>query len=75
MSDKFGPLNLENESNTNDDILKCKVELAKELEKCTLDILKNHYVQLETIARLLVENETIYHKDIVNVFNSDTLIT
>ena len=66
MSDDFGLLNLKDEENK--DIFNCKVEIAKSLEKETLRILKEHRKILDAIAGKLIENETIYKKDVDEIF-------
>ena len=68
MSDTFGMLNLEAAKLDNEDIVRCEVELAKELEKETLHLLKSNYGKLSDIAKLLLENSTVYSKDIDAVF-------
>lgn len=68
MSDTFGLLNLETAKMDNEEIVSCEVKLAKEIEKETLQVLKSNLGNLKEIANLLLENSTVYSKDIDAVF-------
>ena len=64
MTDEFGLLNMEKINASKESIIKYKVNLAKELEKETYDILVDNYEKLESIANSLIENETITGKEL-----------
>jgi len=70
MSKEFGMLNLEAAKMDNNRILACEIKLAKELEKKTFEMLQKYKKQLESIAKLLIEQETIYTKDIQDIFTN-----
>ncbi len=66
MSDKFGLLNLKDEDDYK--ILDNKIEVAKELEKETYELLKKHKDVLTEIAESLIQSETIYEDEINLIF-------
>ena len=66
MSDKFGLLNLKDEDDYK--ILDNKIEVAKELEKETYELLKKHKNVLTEIAESLIQSETIYEDEINLIF-------
>ena len=68
MSETFGLLNLERADVSIDTIVQSEIEIAKMLETKTYEMLKKYIDKLTTMANLLIENETIYHADIVSIF-------
>ena len=68
MSDKFGLINLSKAKVNNQDIIEEQVRMSKHLEEKTITLLKENRDKLETIANLLLEKETLYAKDIDELF-------
>lgn len=68
MSKTFGLLNLESTNADSKMILDNEIQLAKELEKETLDLLLIHFDKLKNIANCLLQKETIYSHDINEFF-------
>lgn len=68
MAEDFGMLNLSSARFDNSEIVKSEVSLAKELEEKTYAVLKDNVAKLETIAKMLIERNTVYNTDIVEVF-------
>ena len=68
MAEDFGMLNLSSARFDNSEIVKSEVSLAKKLEEKTYAVLKDNAAKLETIAKMLVERNTVYNTDIVEVF-------
>ena len=67
MSDEFGMLNLNQLRVDPSKIISEEVKLAKEIEKNTIDLLTTHYQQLEAIAMALIEKETLYEDDLIQI--------
>ena len=63
MTDNYGMLNLHKLHMGNDLILKEASKISKEMEEVCIKMLSKHRYELEKIVELLLENETIYDKD------------
>ena len=64
MNEKYGMLNLQKLHMGEDLILEESSRLAKDMENICLKLLKKHKKELKKIVELLLENETIYDKDL-----------
>lgn len=70
MSDEFGMLNLNQLRVDPSKIISEEVKLAKEIEKNTIELLTTHYEQLEAIAMALIEKETLYEDDLIQIIEN-----
>ncbi|MBQ8627076.1 MAG: AAA family ATPase [Agathobacter sp.] len=70
MSDEFGMLNLNQLRVDPSKIISEEVKLAKEIEKNTIELLTTHYKQLEAIAMALIEKETLYEDDLIQIIEN-----
>lgn len=70
MSKEFGLLNLERAGFGKEYIVEKEVELSKQLYEEAYEILQSHYDQLKRIAEQLIEQNTIYEKDLDEIVNS-----
>lgn len=68
MSDKFGMLNLQQIKVPEKEVIENAVIISKKLEEETIKLLEENKDKLEKIANLLLEQSTIYHADIVDIF-------
>ena len=68
MSDKFGLLNLGYAEVSNQELINAQIEMSKNIEQKTINLLKENKDKLKTIADKLLEHNTIYKKDIEEVF-------
>lgn len=68
MSEKFGLINLSSAKVNNQDIIDEQVVLSKAIEEKTIALLEDNKDKLETLANLLLERETVYAKDIEELF-------
>ena len=59
MNEKYGMLNMSRLKVKHESLLEQEVEMAKELENETIELLKTHYDKLETIANMLLTNNTL----------------
>lgn len=64
MSKDIGMLNLDVCKVDKNVLLDKLSEIARDLESATIDMMKMHYNELKLIAESLIENETIYDKDL-----------
>ena len=69
MTKEFGPLVLSNEEEK-ENVFNMKVTIAKEIYEDTKAFVKRHLDKLEKIANLLLEKETIYEKDLDDIFST-----
>lgn len=69
MTKEFGPLVLSDEEEK-EDVFDMKVSIAKEIYEDTKSFVKKHLDKLERIANLLLEKETIYEKDLDDIFST-----
>ena len=68
MSEEFGMLNLKHANVPEKSILDSEIKKSKELEDKALQLLEDNKDKLETIAQMLLEKQTIYREEIVEVF-------
>lgn len=71
MTDSFGLLNLSKLGVDNKIIIEKEIELSKQLQEETNELLKKNYSKLEKIALLLLENETIYESDLDKIMKGN----
>ena len=71
MSDEYGLLNLNKLKVGQDIIIDKEVKLAKEIEAETVALMKKHYEALKRIAHALMENETLYDRDLTRLINNE----
>lgn len=71
MTDSFGLLNLSKLGVDNKIIIEKEIELSKELQEETQELLKKNYNKLKKIALMLLENETIYENDLSEIMKGD----
>lgn len=64
MTDSFGLLNLSKLGVDNKIIIEKEIELSKELQEETQELLKKNYNKLKKIALMLLENETVYESEL-----------
>ena len=69
MTKEFGPLVLSNEEEK-ENVFNMKVTIAKEIYEDTKTFVKRHLDKLEKIANLLLEKETIYEKELDDIFST-----
>ena len=69
MDKELGLLNVEHLGGKSNFLTNRCSALAHELEKETLDTLTKYSFQLESLAKLLLDKETIYTEDIQNIMN------
>lgn len=69
MSEKFGLINLGHAKVSNTEIMEAQIQMSKEIEAKTIDLLKENIDKVEEIAKQLLERNTIYKKDIELVFD------
>ena len=67
MSEEFGMVNLEVCGADKGMQLKAVSDMAKDIEHRTEEMVKEHSGQLKKLAGMLIENETIYTKDVEKV--------
>ncbi len=67
--ESFGLLNLEKIGVDNKPLMDKQIELAKQLEEETLNILKENKDKLEEIAKQLIKNKTIHKEDMDIIMN------
>lgn len=70
MSKEFGPFVVKHTYSDveNENLLRMKVDLAKEIYEDTKTLVKKHFDKLENIANLLLKKETIYAQDLDELF-------
>lgn len=73
MSDEFGMLNLNQLNVSQTKIIEQEVKLAKEIEARTVETLTVHYEQLKMIAAALLERETLYEADLVQIIKENKI--
>lgn len=73
MSDEFGMLNLNQLNVSQTKIIEQEVRLAKEIEAKTVETLTVHYEQLKMIAAALLERETLYEADLVQIIKENKI--
>lgn len=71
MTDSFGLLNLSKLGVDNKIIIEKEIELSKQLQKETNELLGKNYSKLKKIALLLLENETIYESDLDKIMKGN----
>ena len=64
MSETFGMLKINDEVMDKKQVMNMEIQLAKELEQATIELMKAHFDDLKQIAEELIERETIYRPDI-----------
>ena len=64
MNENYGMLNLHSLKLSNTEIVKEISKISKELETECIKILEKHKEDLNKIANLLLEKETIYYDDL-----------
>lgn len=74
MSNEFGPFVIKHTYSDveNENLLRMKVDLAKEIYEDTKNLVKKNFDKLEEIANLLLKKETIYAEDLNKIFNTPT---
>ena len=70
MSEEFGMLNLNQLKVDQSKIITEEIKLAKEIEQNTIDLLTQHYEQLKAIALALIEKETLYEDDLIQIIEN-----
>ena len=71
MTESFGLLNLSKLGIDNKIIIEKEIELSKELQEETQNMLKQNYEKLKKIALMLLENETVYENELDEVIKED----
>ena len=70
MTEHFGLLNLHQLQVSQSVIIEKEVELSKQLEQETIQVLTENYDLLKQIAEKLLENETIYSTDLDEILKN-----
>lgn len=70
MHEHFGMLNLSKLKVNQSEVIEKEIELAKDLERETIEILSDNKDKLSAIANLLLERETIYDDDLVAILDT-----